>query len=485
MIKKIILFLTLSSFVFGQAEVREVEIPIETNEIKNVLEFTDYISKVKELLPEIKITEAQVSNAYLNIESARGGGDVNLSAEAGVVGRTGSYMDVPLNAAGLRWNVGAGSTILQTGTRWNVTISHDSYFQSDPKGALYTPALQLTLTQPILYNFLGKLDRYPIQDAEYSYSIATMRKKVSDSSVIAKYQKLFYEWILWDKNLQFIETMVKDAKSLESTLQSRMRNGLVDNDSYQNAVRQRLQYEDLYKQYKLNYELVKRDINYFYPIISGVGPNHEAWDNSLKRIIEEVRDEIPFVVFEDSVQGKIASEAIRQAEYTLSVLKYTTMPDLSFVGSATLNANNTDNYFGAFGSMTNSDYFLGFKFSYPIGDRANRAKVEQSKNAIYSVQAEYEQTKRDYLTQLNSIIDNFYVSIDLIKGKRAQIEALNSRLTTQLRKLQTGRIEADDIISTRLDLVNTQKDLLNLEYQLVTTAFDYLALVGDSLIERR
>ena len=133
--------------------------------------------------------------------------------------------------------------------------------------------------------------------------------------------------------------------------------------------------------------------------------------------------------------------------------------------------------------MTNVDFFAGLQFSYPIGDRANKAQYKMAENSLYGVIAQYEQLEKDYNTQLQTYISRFNAYKNLISSKRAQIRAINSRIATQMQKLEQGRVEVDDLLTSRLELATSQTQLLNLQYEFITTIFDYRSLLAMEYID--
>ena len=128
--------------------------------------------------------------------------------------------------------------------------------------------------------------------------------------------------------------------------------------------------------------------------------------------------------------------------------------------------------------MTNVDFFAGVQFSYPLGNRANEAQYKMAENSLYGIIAQYDMLEKDYNTQLQGYIYKFETYKNLMNSKRTQIRAINSRIATQLQKLDQGRLEIDDLLTSRLDLVATQTELLNLQYEFITTIFDYRALLA-------
>lgn len=458
----------------------------------NTLSYAQYMENIRDLIPELKINAVTETNAEMNLLSAKSSGDVNLSAQLGAVGKYGSlssgYTDPTLSpsigATGIQAGIGLGSLIPYTGTKWSVNLTHNSFLTGDlvsPDGTKtkfqnYQPSLTLEVTQPLLRNFFGALDRYPIKDAEYALNIAKLQRKLDDASVLVAYQKLYYQWIMYEKLLEYYRNMYITAKRFENQMRDRYNNGLIDNDSYQNARTQTLVYSDYYAQNKIALDTLLTTISFFFPV-TNLKPDHTTWDSYLDLGSNMTMEAVAFA---DSVNGQIAYQSKIRAEYALSAMKNGTLPNLDIVGSVSLNgvSPNTSGYFNSFGSMTNVDFFAGVQFSYPLGNRANKAQYKMAENSLYGIIAQYDMLEKDYNTQLQGYIYKFETYKNLMNSKRTQIRAINSRIATQLQKLDQGRLEIDDLLTSRLDLVATQTELLNLQYEFITTIFDYRALLA-------
>lgn len=449
---------------------------LNTNQNSNILYYAGYVEMIRNRIPEMKINATLETNAMNVLLSAVSINDVNLSAKGGAIGKFGSYGGQAVSANGFKLGVGAGSVISYSGTRWNIDVSQDALYQSKtPKGSLLVPSVTLSVTQPLLNNFLGTLDKYPIKDAEYALSISKLQREINDSSVMVSYKKMYFQWILLEKVLTYLDSIIKEAKAFENQTLRRYRSGLVDNDSYQNSIKQTLQYIQFHKQYSADLTNIQIAIDYFIPL-EDRSPDQTTWNDFLDLSMNIDMDIVPF---ENTLHGAIAGETTKRAEYALSVMENNTLPSLDFVGSVGF-ANNDfgGNYFGSFGNMTNVDYFAGIKFSYPIGDKASKAKLNDAKNALYSVQADYDRLNMNFVKEITGLYNNFTLHKELLKIKQEEINAIDSRLNTQLSKLSQGRIEVDDIITTRLERVIAETELLDIQYNIITTVFDYRALLA-------
>lgn len=480
---KIAIFLSifLSMHLYGQTNSNNT----------NTVSYSSYMEAIRDLIPEMKINAVSETNAEMNLLNAKGSGDVNLTAQLGAIGTYGANSTVSsiggqsAEATGIRAGIGVGSLIPYSGTRWSVNLTHNSYLDGriyygnggSDKFQNYYPSLTIEVTQPLLRNFFGALDRYPIKNAEYSLTIAKLQRRLDDTSVLASYQKIYYQWIMYEKLLSYYRSMYITARNFENQMRARYQNGLIDNDSYQNARSQTMVYSDYYAQNRVYLDSLLTSIAFFIPDITNYSPDHAAWDAYLNL---GSNMEMENVAFGDSVNGQIAYQSRLQAEYVLEAMKSGNLPDLSIVGSVNLNGitPNTSGYFKSFGSMTNVDFFAGVQFSYPIGDRANKAQYKLAENSLYGIIAQYERLEKDYNTQLQTYISRFSAYKNLMESKRAQIRAINSRIATQMQKLEQGRVEVDDLLTSRLELVNSQTQLLNLQYEFITTIFDYRTLLA-------
>ena len=248
---KIAIFLSifLSMHLYGQTNSNNT----------NTVSYSSYMEAIRDLIPEMKINAVAETNAEMNLLNAKGSGDVNLTAQLGAIGTYGANSTVSAmggqsaEATGIRAGIGVSSLIPYSGTRWSVNLTHNSYLDGriyygnggSDKFQNYYPSLTIEVTQPLLRNFFGALDRYPIKNAEYSLTIAKLQRRLDDTSVLASYQKIYYQWIMYEKLLSYYRSMYITARNFENQMRARYQNGLIDNDSYQNARSQTMVYSCL------------------------------------------------------------------------------------------------------------------------------------------------------------------------------------------------------------------------------------------------
>ena len=462
-----------------------------------ILTYSEYMEKIESLIPEMKLTASAESNAYNNLVKAKSSGDVKFDLQAGAIGMQNHFNQYSIlpesdfHYNGFRVGAGFSGLIPYSGTRWTVEIRHDGYFGDFESGNIsllpnvpplnfetnnfkyYSPSIKIEIAQPILRDFFGKLDRYPIKDAEYQLTIAKLKRMIDDNAVLNSYRKLYYQWIMARKLIDFYDNMIRDSKNFENQALSRYRNGIIDNDAYQNSVRQTLKYNEAMDEAEIILNRVLRNIRFFIPE-ENIIPSEDDWNQTLEL---SINSEIESVTFLESVQGQMAYQLKLRAEYGMTIIKNNSMPDLSIVGNVSLSGLDDNGYFNSFASMTNLNYFVGLMFSYPIGGRDAKAKMMDAYASLNAVSADYERAKRDFEVQIGIYFDEFQSYKKMIENKKREINSIVSKVNTQNEKFKQGRLPIEDIINSRLELSKARGELLNLEYSIIATIMDYNSLV--------
>ena len=494
--KKLLYYFTAFLFLLSSS--------IYTQTNAEILSYAEYIERIKNIIPEMKLTAIQESNAYNNLTKAKSSGDVKFDLQAGAIGTQKHFDEYNIIPTadfmhnGMRIGAGFSGLIPYSGTRWYVKIQHDSYFGDlkmgeveipvdTPLGTVvgrlpnlstnnfkyYAPSIEIQIAQPILRDFFGKLDMYPIKDAEYQLTIAKLKRIIDDNSVLTSYQKIYYQWIMSQKLIKLYDEMIREAKAFENQIYKRYTSGVIDNDAYQNARRQTLKYREARNKSELILKKIIRNIQFFIPE-ENVEPNEDDWESMLETSINTKINVVPFL---ESAQGQMAYQLKLRSEYALSIMKNNSLPDLSIVGSVSLSTLDDSGYFNSFSTMTNVEYFVGLMFSYPIGGRDAKAKMEDAYNALTAVTADFDRVNRDFDVQIGTYYDEFEAYKTMLEDKKLEVQALFSRVRTQNAKFNQGRLPVDEIINARLDLVNARAEILNLEYMIISTVMDYNSLV--------
>lgn len=475
MIKKIPVFVFLISMFLYSEESGKTN----SSEVTNYISYQYYIDMIKTSLPDITLNYINVQKSENNLMRTRSSGDLGLTAEAGAIGTHGAQgaaiQNTPQIAAnGFALSAGLSSLIPYTGTKWSVSLSHETLAYKKPAKAVnYSPQIDLTITQPLLKNFLGMADRFLIEDAKLAVDISKLQSSINNNAVLVSYQKMYYQWIGLEKIIKDLDYAVSNAKNMENQTLRRFRAGLLDNDSYQQSKAKVFQYQDTLTQYIYNINSLLTTIRFFITNEGILVPDQTQWDRHFIIASEEIPK---YIDFQNSTHGMLAEQNGYKIAQAIAVQKNLTMPDISFVGNMSLGAEDRSGYFSSFNKMTNINYFVGFQFSYPIGNRSAKANLREAELALEQFNEEYRKMLMTYDNNMRNCVNKYSTVMSLIETKKNRLLSLQSTLATQRIKYNQGRLDLIDLINTETEIIVEKMNLIEIELQLMNNYFDYKEL---------
>lgn len=443
----------------------------------NYITYDGYMNSIKKHLPSIQLNILDIESSKNNLMRIEASGDITLSANAGMIGTQGQALSLlplastPPSGIGVYSSIGVGSLIPYSGTTWQVSLTNTTMFFTSTDNIAYKPAINIAVSQPLLKNFLGMSDRYSIKDAKFALEIAEDTSIISNNSLLVAYQKIYYQWIGLEKSLEGVDKALSNAQRFETRNRSRYNSGLIDNDSYQLSRAQTFQYTDMLTQYEENIISLINTLRFFITNDGVLRPDHEQWNVDLEKAMAKKPE---FVPFNASSYGVLANKNGERIASSIAVKKNLTLPDLSLVAGVNVGADDYDSgYFNSISKMTNVDYYVGFKFSYPIGDKTSKANLRDAEIELEKFNMQYRNMILDYNSKMRDVILRYEAIMSMIETKKGRIASLESALRTQNAKYNQGRLSVTDLIETENAILTETLNMNDLEFQLINNYFDY------------
>ncbi len=299
---------------------------IETNTtdkaIYKDLSFNSFIKTGSDQLPKLKQNQITLLRSKNQINSAKAPFDPLLKHST-TYSQTKQYSQgtdfVMDYSKGVSLSTGIDKIFSTTGTRVSASIDYSKMtttgaFTSIPGSSVETdrfqPTLSVSITQPLLKNFLGKIDRYGGKNAEIQYNIDKISKNLKDRSDINYYKKLYIQWIEYNEIIEIVKSTIKSSSRLEAQVRRKARKGLADNDDVQKMKSSVLNNRILLEQYKGVVEKIEKEMSLFINI-----KDFKSDINELQRILEKTTKEhytyIPFAKTKNHKQLKLSLNRLR------------------------------------------------------------------------------------------------------------------------------------------------------------------------------
>jgi outer membrane protein TolC len=445
----------------------------------SVISYEQFIATITQKLPDIKINALKVQKAYNEVEKAKSIDDTNLTAKGQYARQkmytTGKSLYEPDYKQSYYGYTGIEQTLPSTGTRVSLGLEYNS---SSITGNLtippqaytvdeYRPSITATITQPLLKNAFGIIDRYGKNSAAMKLEIQKIQQLQDDQSVLNYYKKLYFNWILYKQALDIWQESIANARSLVDSVQHKAKAGLAENDDVQRAVSSFLSYQAQYKQYEIAYKSICDELSLYFD--KSVAPRINDMNIMFDSIVSEEYAEVPF---EQTRSWLIVKKNMDVMQYTIKVADNSTLPQMNLILSAS-RKNYSDQQREALSKLPDTDYSVGVEFSYPLGNHNADAQLKDYELSLKELENNLLITHNSYYKSLRSIIQSLNGYKELIATHSKNLQALISQRQTEQKKYEQARLDLQYLINTENSIAMEKLTLLQLKVGLVGYYIDY------------
>lgn len=359
--------------------------------------------------------------------------------------------------AALQWNVPHTGTRLRGGFDYHlnrITMDAPSTVPPFPMeritADLYNPDIFIEVQQPLLRNWLGVVDSFPLRQSRLNRRI--MRETVDESVevIMADLYGLYISWHLSHSQLAIYEKNVANSGILLRQVVQRYRNGLADLSDLSKTRIMNIEFIKARDLQKARFENLSMKISrwYYGQDRSGALPRHTPETGlSVPRLPDS-----PFDIGRTR-QMRILNLTRHLLEQKLEKEKSELLPDLSAMFSYRLR-NYDLNRNESVQSYNYNTYSAGLVFAYPLGNNLAGGRVEETRAAIKKwghEAAAFERNLSQACTETRRMIRTYAAILEqdgeLLSNALVQLE-------TEERKYRQGRTDLYFVIQARNSLLN-------------------------------
>ena len=439
-----------------------------------VLKYDDYMKAVEKSLPEIRSNEIDVMLAENDLKSAKSAGDTSLTA-GGDYSSTQQYnmMSGTGVANAGRFYAGISKKLIPTGTSISTELDYTrtkySEYSTVSDYSTYEPSISLKVSQPLLYNFLGKVDKYAEKNAKMQYEIEKVKYTENNKSVLNAYRKLYFEWILYREILKNLEESITNSKKLQEQVARQVKARVADQDDYQEVVAATLEYEGQYREYLTSMKKIENQVRLY--LSMEVSPDTEAFSGMLEK---SMGNGFGDVEFSKTSSARLIDLAMENLNYTKDVKENELLPELNIYGEVSRKSISDSSQSSM--ELNKTDYSVGFEFTYSLENNSAESALKEAEIGLLQLKYEYQSTLKEYRKSLAEYRLSAEGNRSLIKNAASVLGALNTKLRTERKKYNQARLKLSYIIETENSIASKKIELLQLQYQLIGNYIDYTDL---------
>lgn len=344
----------------------------------------------------------------------------------------------------------------------------------------YSPQFYIQLQQPLLKNWFGILDRFPLKQSALNRLITKETVDESIEGIISQLYQTYFEWFLAYYQHQIFDDNVKNSEKLLKQLKRKAKYGLVEQTDLDQVHIMNLEYKKGRDLLAVNLNRLTKTIYHWM----------EGSLNMPTNVIFIPQDEVNLPTIppgpysaNNSRTMKILNMSKRLLDYQLKKEVNENLPELNFVFQYNFQNDTAEEGEVFVLSNFNHNYYTGIEFSMPIGENMSRGKIKETKARLKKWLRDVETFERKYYQGIDDLSAMIAVYKKVLEYDKLLIKHAKNRVKEEKKKYNQGRSDLYFIIENENTLVNYHIGYLKdyVEYQKIQ--LQLLALL-DSLIER-
>lgn len=416
---------------------------------------------------DLKIQRTEVEDAEQALRIAKADFDPELSSNASsnysLSPRSSTQLDGSAQPerraasldAGLSKKLETGATIGLQSEILDRSKTNSSFTTLNPE---FNSALRLQIRQPLLKNAGFEYNLSPIRIAELRIDESNQQLLTSLLETLRETENRYWAVVAAEEERKILDSSIELAELILEEASERKKEGLATQTDVLEAQASLAERQELLLSAEANVETNRDQLYALLGLIRIADPYAAEFDGLPKHPDVELKCD-PKASFERARQFapslRIAEIRKRVSEEEVGRQRNQLRPQLDLVFST--GALGRDGSFGgAHSSLRNVDghfWDAGFEVSIPLGNRAERARLRQSENALERAELTEENTLIDLYTVVRAACRDVELSYARYKATESTIEFARNSLLKQRERYQNE----DDV--TIRDVLLAQNDL--------------------------
>ena len=331
----------------------------------------------------------------------------------------------------------------------NISIADMQNYLTNVKN--FSPKFVFELKQPMLKNWFGIIDTFPIKQAQLNRMIT--EKAVDDGieAVIIRLYDMYFEWFEAYNQLRIFEENIRNGDILLKQVKEKAEFGLVEQSDVHQVYMMNLEYKKARDLIQVNIKRLTRQI-YHWMKGSLDMPQDFVF-------IPQSRISLPDIPH--SPYSVTNSRTMQILELSRQILDYQLekelnerLPELNVVFKYEFANPTTDPSRAFIITNFNHNFYAGIEFAFPIGENMSRGKIKETKSRIRKWVQDTENFRRNYMQGIEDLNDMLRVYETILEYDAELIRHAERRVAEEERKYEQGRSDLFYIIQNKHTLVD-------------------------------
>ncbi len=442
---------------------------------RKTIKWSEFRNKIRAALPQYTEEQLIEELAELNVEAQYIGGDIMLNGEAfyNLTIDPNSPERTFIQTLIMRPSI--SKKFLHTGTTLEIGLDKTLQIDCDScRRALntFTIAPRLTVTQDLMQNFFGLLDRLNFADAERELAIVKLQRAYNERQLQQRYDQLYLDWILlWRMNVLLSKQLSNSNASLNNA-REQLNLNYIDDETFLQIYNSQLFYRRTLLENEQQILATEQRLARFLGDMSEQRFQPDL--DILGTLLQKASEPLGELHFEDSAIWAISEQSLKRLRILYKFRKLQRLPSLTLSASIGLETSalyeksQEPEY-----SKLRYNYLIGLNLSWPILMRGANNAIKTSRIRLQQLETSLNKQRQEFeidIAQQRSAHEFLLENYEIQQGSAY---AQNSIYAQNQIKYRQARAGIRDLLDAEIQRLSAQLNLLETENQLIKLSLDY------------
>ena len=310
---------------------------------------------------------------------------------------------------------------------------------------LYSPEFFVNINQPLLKNWFGIVDDFPIKQAKFNKFITEQTVDESIENIIVDLYNLYFDWYVTHHQFNIYSTNVRNSETLLDQINRKFRADLADRSDLSRIKIMNIEYKKARDLYHTIFQNMSKKI---YKWQKGVNTAPEELNIKPEKEINIPGIDSSHFSVSNTRQMKILNLSKQLLMRTLNVHKNELLPELNFIFSYSIK-NYTQDDSKIFDEFDYKNYTVGMELNYPIGNLKSKGQINETRSRLRQWDYDLKKFERNYVQGYKEVVKILNVYINILKYDRDLMKQAEILIREEERKYRQGRSDFYFIIDNK------------------------------------
>ncbi|HMB01133.1 MAG TPA: TolC family protein [Spirochaetota bacterium] len=360
-----------------------------------------------------------------------------------------------------------------------VSVNRISPFKQTTNFTAYNPYLSFRLSQPLLKNWFGVLDRHPLRQQQLDRQIASITTSEAAEELLSTIYNMYIDWYSLHNRVRILTESLSNSYQLQKSFRQKQVDGVAEKSELSEVREMVLEYEKNLVFTAAELKSMQQRIYAYYTGRAEAAPA-AIKPSALVELPGLPEEIIPAAARQMKILELTRRLLTNEYQKELNAM----LPELNAFLDIKLSGFNLKSESDRkWGGLEYKDFKTGLNIAYPLGNKKQRAQRRAAKMKLKRWALEQKYFIFCFILNADQLKRRITACRKILQIDKKLITELELQIKEENKKYKQGRGDLYFIIEKKNKLLNQQLTALEDNIRLLKLKIEYLAM-GDKLYNK-